>query len=137
MNAAAKNLTDLLDKEGIKYSTDERENDTVLTCGAGLKNTSVKLNVFIDNNNTHVALRCFGFIRVSQDKFANALITCNTCNQEYRWVKFTIDEDMDINAQDDAIVSAETAGTEIWELMRRMFNIVDECYPVFMKSIWA
>ncbi len=128
---------DALDAQGVKYTYDEREDDVVVSCGFNMDNAPVRVSLFIDNDNTHVALRCFGFVKVAKDKYANALIACNQCNMEYRWVKFVIDDDMDINAQDDAVTSPETAGTELFELMHRMLSIVDDCYPVFMKSIWA
>ncbi len=137
MNLAAKSFIDTLDKVGTKYSVDERENDTVITVGYNMDNTTVRVSTFVDNDNKHVALRCFGFIKVPKEKFANALLACNGFNKDYRWVKFVIDEEMDVTIMDDAVTSADTAGEELLELLHRMVGIADECYPVFMKQIWA
>ncbi len=137
MNLSAKSFIAVLENENLKYDLEEREDNTVVTCIMQAKNTSVAVRIFIDNDNSHVAIRCFGFAKANSEKFANALLLCNKCNLEYRWVKFAIDDDMDINAEDDAVVSPETAGKEIFELFIRMISIVDDVYPAFMKAIWA
>ncbi len=137
MNKCAKNFMNALDAKDIKYSVEEMESDTAVTVGFSMNNTSLRIRIFFDDDNKHVALRCFGFVKVTQEQFANALITCNKCNQEYRWVRFVIDDDLDVNAYDDAVTTPESSGDEIVELMTRMFQIVDECYPTFMKNIWA
>ncbi len=126
-----------MDKKEVKYEAIERESDTVVSCSWRLDNLSVSIRCFIDDDNTHVALRCFGFIHIQQDQFAKALMTCNQLNIEYRWVKFVIDDDLDLNAYDDAVISADTAGEELFELLIRMTGIVDDCYPKFMKTIWS
>ncbi len=137
MNLSAKNFTATMDAKGLKYEVEEREGDVIISCGVSMENTPVRVRLFIDNDNSHVALRCFGFIRVTKEQFPSALLTCNKCNLDYRWVKFVIDDDLDINAYDDAVISPETAGEELFELLFRMLGIVDDCYPTFMKNIWA
>ncbi len=137
MNLNAKAFMETLDEKEFKYSTEELESDTVVTVGFDMKNTSLRVRIFFDDDNKHVALRCFGFVKVTQEQFADALITCNKCNQDYRWVRFVIDDDLDVNAYDDAVTNPDAVGEEIVELMTRMLTIVDDCYPVFMKSIWG
>ncbi len=137
MNASAKAYIDTLESKGLKYDVDERDDAIIVSCGMQAKNTSVRVRAIIDDDGTHVGIRCYGFASVPENKFANALLTCNDCNNKYRWVKFVIDSDLDVNAEDDAIVSPDTAGDEIFELLLRMIGIVDDVYPEFMKSIWS
>ncbi len=137
MNQNAQSFMDTLDEKGIKYSTEELESDTAVTVGFNMENTSLRIRVFFDDDNAHVAFRCFGFVSIKQEQFANALMTCNKCNQDYRWVKFVIDDDLDVNAYDDAVTSPDVAGEECFELLTRILTIVDDCYPIFMKNIWG
>ncbi len=137
MNIATQNFINVLNAKEYRYDVTERDDDVVVTLGFDLDNTKVRINVFVDDDNKHVALRCFGFVKATQDTFAKALLACNKCNTDYRWVKFVIDDDMDVNVNDDAIISADTAGEELFELVIRMTSIVDDCYPIFMKEIWA
>ncbi len=137
MNKNAQSYISYLESKSLKYSVEELESDTAVTIGFDMSNTSLRVRIFFDDDNMHVALRCFGFVKIKQEQFANALMTCNKCNQDYRWVKFVIDDDMDINAYDDAVTSPDAAGEEVFELMTRMLSIVDDCYPIFMKNIWG
>ncbi len=137
MNLCAQNFIAFLNAKGVKYDVSENESNTIVIASFQMKNTSIRVSCFMDNNNQNVALRCFDFIKVTEDKYANALLAVNQCNSKYRWVKFIIDDEMCINAQDDAVITPDTAGEETFELLARMLNIVDECYPIFMKAIWA
>ena len=58
-------------------------------------------------------------------------------NQEYRWVKFYVDEkENSVTIADDAIIQLDSCGEEIFELMYRLADIADDVYPEFMKAIW-
>ncbi len=137
MNVCTESFVRALETDGFHVEVDRNEEADVVTCNVSIENTSVKVRIFIHDDNTHAAIRCFGFAKVPEDRVAGALLACNRCNLEYRWVKFVLDDDHDLCAYDDAVVSPETAGEELKELLFRMLDIVDDCYPVFMKSIWA
>ena len=62
---------------------------------------------------------------------------CNTLNAKKRWVKFCIDDDMEIVVADDAVIDEVTAGEEVLELVMRMAVNIDDAYPVINKAIWA
>ncbi len=137
MNLNATSFINALDAKNLKYDVEEGDGHTLVSISTGAENmTSIRVNLFIDDDNSHVSLCVIGFIRVKPENFANALIACNSCNQKYRWVKFVIDDDMDINAMDDAVTNPDSAGEELFELMVRMMQVVDDSYPVFMKSLW-
>ncbi len=136
MNDAAKRFVDYLDDKGIKYDTDEIEENSVVKVGYNLENTTVKATIFFSDDNKHLAMRCFNIVQVPKDKLANILVACNKTNREYRWVKFVINDEMEVNAQTDAIIGENSSG-DVFELMYRILGIVDEVYPSFMKAIWA
>ena len=75
--------------------------------------------------------------RVPDDKFAAALLACNSLNVRFKWVTFYIDKDNDIMLHLDAILSPDNAGEEALELLIRMISIGDDAKPVIMKALYA
>lgn len=72
-----------------------------------------------------------------ESKKADMYRVCSELKARFKWVKFYIDEsDNTITCQDDAIIQLDSAGPECFEILLRMYNIMDESYPVMMKTIW-
>lgn len=137
MTKAAELFLQELKERDLKH-LDVREVDdvTIIPLGFHLKNTRVEINTAFKPDNS-VALRCYGFLKVNEEQFPQALLCCNSLNQKMRWVKFYVDEDMDVNLEDDAIVDDVTGGKEVFELVMRMAAIADEAYPELNRAIWA
>ncbi|MCC8046019.1 MAG: YbjN domain-containing protein [Clostridiales bacterium] len=139
MNRAAQAYIDTLEKKTIKvkeiFETDD--NQTVVKCGWNLSSTNIDVLVAFPEDCKYAALRCFNFAKVPKDRLGHALIVCNELNKKYKWVKFYVDDDGDMTAEDDAIIDVETCGEECLELMIRMTQIVNESYPVVMKAIYG
>ena len=74
---------------------------------------------------------------VPDEKLANLIVVCNKLNSTYKWLKFYVDDDKDIMAQDDAILTEENAGDETFELLFRGIKIVNDVKPIIMKAIYA
>lgn len=130
---------DELDKRGYAYRPVEQLKDgrEIVRLGFKLENAKMTLLVVFDPEGKSVAIRCFDFIQIKENQFPQALMCCNTLNVEKRWVKFCIDDDMDIIVEDDAVIDEVTAGEEVLELVMRMAAIIDDAYPVINKAIWA
>jgi len=92
---------------------------------------------FDEPDSTRPWFRCFELGRFPEEKTAAALIACNNANKEYRWVRFSLDEEHDIVCAADAIVDEETVFDEVVELIVRMMRIVDTVYPTFMQARWS
>lgn len=75
--------------------------------------------------------------RVPEDKMLPALLAANSLNDTYKWLKFYIDHDNDLMAQDDAILTEENAAEETLELLARGLDIVKDAKPVLMKALYA
>ena len=75
--------------------------------------------------------------RVPEDKVADLIFLCNQLNAEYKWVTYYVDNDNDFVMHDDAIVSADSAGAECFELLVRMLKISEDIKPRIMKAIYA
>ena len=127
-----------LDKQGLTHQPVIKEDGrTVIPLGFNLKQYKVRILVFFFDDNNTVAIRCFDFLSVNEDQFPKALVCCNDLNRTKRWVKFYIDDDLDICIEDDAIVDEMTAGQEVLELVMRMVAIADDAYPIMNKAIWS
>lgn len=102
-----------------------------------LDETTVAVRAVFDDDGHTVAIRCFRLARTKEDRFIDVLKTCNELNNRFRWVKFAIDNDNDINMEIDCIVNEETAGEVVLELVQRLCSIADEVYPELMKVIYG
>ena len=102
-----------------------------------LDETTVAVRAIFDDNGHTVAVRCFRLAHAKEDRFIDVLKICNELNNRFRWVKFAIDKDNDINIEIDCIVNEETAGEVVLELVQRLCGIVDEAYPELMGAIYG
>lgn len=125
-----------LEKKGVKYRV--INNDLILIAFDGHNINTVEVFVdFDDDGKGKVKILCKSIGKFDEDRYANALITCNLMNYKYRWVKFCVDPDNEVVAQMDAIVDEVTCGEESLELVLRMVAIIDDVYPEFMRARWA
>ena len=137
MFTEAKLFLDELEKKEMHGSLiDESENKNIVRVGFSMKATKIEILVIFEPDG-HIGIRCFDFMKVTEDQFPAALMCCNDLNKGMRWVKFYIDDDGDINLEDDAILDPNSAGEEVFELVMRMAIIADEAYPTINKAIWG
>ncbi|MBR1781077.1 MAG: YbjN domain-containing protein [Oscillospiraceae bacterium] len=125
-----------MDNQGIKY-TDVRDNVVkVIYTGDNLK--TIPVFVFFDKDGDPlVCFKCWEIANFKGNLMAAGIIACNELNKKYRWVKFYLDDDCDVVAQIDAYIDDETCGQECTNLVKRVVNIVDEGYPVFMRALYS
>lgn len=136
-NAAAKMFKAYLESKDMtcRYVDDE---ERVVRVGWKLDNTSIDIYFTFGEDNHDVHLQGLNFLQVTKENFGKALQIVNACNENYRWVKFILDvEHTQVVVEDDAVIDLDTCAEEIFELMIRMTQIVDEAYPQFMKAMWA
>ena len=139
MRQEAEAYIKLMDEKGIRH-------DDIFILKSGkfdvvtrwnLEETTVTIRAVFDDNGHTVAIRCFRLARAKEDRFVDVLKTCNELNNRFRWFKFSIDNDSDINMEIDCIVNEETAGEVVLELVQRLCNVVDEAYPELMEAIYG
>ena len=88
-----------------------------------------------DNNGVHFTARDFAI--VPKDKYAAVLLACNEANAKYRWVKFYINDDLEIVLDEDAVIDRSSVGQECAEVAFRISDILDDAYGSFMKAIYS
>ena len=139
MSMIYENVKSYFDANGIRYEEvggGDREALSVAYSGKVME--SVRVVLIFDKDGGSVALRCFNIAKVPEDKLMAAYVALNELNGKFRWVKLHVDEDREITAEDDAVISPESAGAECLELIVRMIDIVDNnVYGEMMKLIWS
>lgn len=113
------------------------DGDEMVQLGAKLDNTFVQLIILFDADEDAVAIRCFDLVRVSEEQYPKALMSCNALNDRMRWVKFCIDKERNVQAEVDAVIDDTNAGKVTMNLVLRMASIIDDAYPVINKAIWS
>ena len=132
---ALKLVAQYLESKDTKAS---QVDDDVLRIGWNFEGSSIDIFFQFDESDTHVHLEGINFVTVPEDKYDRMYKVLNQVNNEYKLVKFTLDEENgQIIARDDAVIQLDSCGEECFELMIRMVQIVEDAYPTLMKGIWA
>lgn len=114
--------------------------DGVLRCGIGDLDNMGDIDILInfDDNDRTVGIRSWNLCKFPAAKKPAMYEVCSKLNDNFRWIKFYVDErDNTITAADDAVVQPDSAGEELFELVLRMMAIVDEAYPELMRAIYT
>lgn len=137
-NNALKLTAAFFESKNFYFDVDD-ENDVIITGVGGLKNKgSMKMYIIFDDNERTVGIRSHNFCNFPAEKKAKMYEVCSKMNDSFRWAKFYVDEkDNTITVSDDAVVSLDNCGEELFELVLRMSSIGDDAYPEFMKALWA
>ena len=112
-------------EKGLKYRTREAGKLSMVEAGFDgkiVKNVSVR--------STEIA--CY-----PEDKREMGYKRCNVINNKYRFLKFVMDDDGNVNAQFDfpQETSDECLGMMAREIFIRSMNIIDESYRDIMMDI--
>lgn len=135
MNMAAQAFANYLDKNELKYKIQDSRKIMVPYSGDNM--THIHNVLTFSDDTRDVQIHVWSIARMPEEKVGNACFVCSKLNSKYRWIKFYVDSDNEITAETDAIITPSTVGEVCHELIRRMVNIVDEAYPVFMKMLWS
>ncbi len=138
MFQATKQIAAAFDEKDLKYTTSESEKSSRVVAkfnGDNAKHIEVRFISTDDDND--VAVRCFQIVSANADKAAKMKDAINELNNKYRYIKFIIDEDYDVNAEYDLPVRSENVGPMCVEIFIRFMNIIDEAYPKLMQAMWA
>ena len=126
------------DSKGLKYRAHD-DGKALFVSFSGLKNKgTLEILIVFDDDDRAVAIRGMDVSSAPEEKWPQLFKICSELNYKYRWVKFCIQKGRkQVSAEDDAVITPETAGEEVYELIIRMVRIVDQAYPEIMRGIWA
>lgn len=112
--------------------------ENTLTIGWEIEGTSIQVFFFFDEDDTHINIRGYDFIKVPSDKYDVMYKALNEVNAKYNFVNFVLNEEKgEVYVKDDAVIQLDTCADECMELMMRMVKIVEDAYPILMKAMWA
>lgn len=126
------------ENKGIKYAFDEQEDSQIIRAGIPIENGPRIMVLFIarDDDND-IAVRIFGLIsQVKEPQKKKLLDALNICNSKFRFYKFYIDADNDVNVEYDFLTEANNIGPMALEALVRISSILDEAYPIMMKALY-
>ena len=86
------------------------------------------------DDDTDTAVRVFELFHVGMFKKAKALEACNEMNNKFRYVKFVVDKDGDLNAEYDMTVRGCDPAAASVEMVIRFSKIIEEAYPVLAAA---
>lgn len=122
----------LLDNNKLNY---QKLNETTIIISNGCEKYNFSYNIAVDINNGFAKLFFMTGIKF-QEVNINIYQLINGLNDNYRFFKFTVDDDKELIMQVDAIVKENNSTDEIMELLLRGSNVLKEIYPNVQKEIW-
>lgn len=132
------NLMRYLDFRDIKYSVIDEYTLIVPYKCENLDLLRIVVSFDEDGSNqVHLMTSNIASFQGGNGRQLKGLLACNLLNSKVRWVKFYLDDDDNVIADCDAIVDSDTVGEECLSLIRRIVGIVDDAYPIIMKTLWA
>ena len=142
MIRATRNMLDFFERQGMKYSPDidttKAGKDVVTVTYTGDNKDTIRFKIFVDPDEDNVAIRVWTIAKtLDADQAAAVTLLLNDLNNNYRWYRWYLDDDREVTASVDAVITADTIGAIVYELVQRGVNIIDENYPKVMKALWS
>lgn len=123
---------------GIKFRVEEGDNNSRVVAGFTPKNgTPVRAQFISNDDDNDVSVRLYTLIHATDDSRDAILKVVNECNRKYRYCKFVLDDDNDVNVEYDFLLRSENIGPMATEYFIRLMKIVENVYPLFMKALWS
>lgn len=126
-----------LQDEGVKFQDVDKRRLRVGFRGENLKLIEIYIR-FPEGDGRDVIITSYsvgcGF---SGDLYNDGLELCNELNNEFRWIKFYLDDEHDVVAEYDAYIDENSCGPTVANAIRRMVGIMDRVYPRFMALRWG
>lgn len=134
---AAKLFVSYMEAKNLKVSVVDEEARLVKS-SFSLDGTSVDIYIQFGEDECDAHFEGRNFINIPKDKEEVVYKICNVCNDNYRWVKFVLDEDSKaFCCRCDAVIQLDSCAAEVYEIMMRICSIIDNAYPKIMKALWA
>lgn len=128
----------LRQRNGLKVFTEETDSSSRVWLQFGIKNGgSYRIQFISTDDDCDVAVRIFDLISIDPEKIGKILTVINELNCKYRYTKFTLTKDNNINVEYDYPVSGKHPEESAVEIVIRMTQIVDDAYPELMHAMWS
>lgn len=127
----------VFDEKGVKFRVSEIREASVVEAGFSIDNgPNVTVRFISRDDDNDVAIRALQLIKVTEDKRSNILSALNQLNNKFRYMKFTLNDDGSVNAENDLYLCTENVGEVCFEMFARSMHILKEAYPILMRALW-
>lgn len=139
MFKATKEIAAYLEAKGIKYTVEETDKVSYVDVKYSCDNApSITVTFFSSDDDNDVAVRAVRLVKgVPANKTAAVLKVINDLHARFRYAKFVLDKDNDVNMEYDIPLRTTNVGAVAKEICSRMVDIGDDAYPELMKAIWS
>ena len=138
MYQSIQEIADALDNVEIRYSVDESDAHHVLITNITSNIATYKfLFVKTEEKGNDVGIRIIGLASYPREKWMDVFKLTNSLQQQYRFVKFRLDEDGDLSVSYDLPQSGNSVGKCAVEMLLTLTKVLDECYPELKRLQWA
>jgi len=139
------NATRLLDEEfkthNLKYSIREKEEIQIIDVPFGIQNgPSVIIHYITSDQRNDLSIQITDLAHnVPDEKRIRMLETINTLKKKYRFIKFTLDSDNDLDVKADfpSTTSDESLGPMAFEMFVRIMRIMGDAYPKIARTLYS
>lgn len=138
MTASAQTLIDELEARGIQLDYQQLGDggDLIGISFAGSEEgVSYEILTIIDRDESNIILRCFNIYPVEPEQEVEALRAINQLNMDFRWMKFYLDEENQVAAGTDAIVTLDNAAVVAFDLLGRALHIINAGYKFLGEAL--
>ena len=136
--ATEKIYNELKKDAGLKVSAGETESTSYVRIEFDLKNGGgYRIHFVSTDDGDDVMVRVWGLVHVEDEVRAKILPTINEMNWTYRFVKFVLGTDGDINLHFDYPINSPNPAATARKLVSCFVNIVEDSFPKLMKAMWA
>lgn len=127
-NASAEAFIERLERHDIKHMHDAQPDGSHYVAVELAGKTSILYNIAMvfSADGSEFGIRCYKLGKVPKERQRPMLKVLNELNANYAWVRFFIDSDSEVAAASDAVITAASAPRVCWEMLRRVFSVLDE-----------
>ena len=138
MFKATKAIKAVFDQTRLKCIAEETSELSYVEAGIrGEEYPAMKVRFFSSDDDNDVSVRVMQICKVPESKTAKMLMAVNACNNRFRYVKFVMDKDRDINLEYDIPMSTDKVGEVAREILVRIMKVMEEAYPILMKAMYS
>lgn len=93
--------------------------------------------LFDDEGDNSVQLFCRQIALFNDNNFTAGVAECNDVNINYKYVRFYMDDSMNVIANYDMLIRDNNFVVHITDMLAILADIIDEVYPNFVHALWG
>ena len=139
-NDAIRLVTDVFDARNLKYRVFENGRYREIHVPFGINDgpSVVVRYIFLEKGN-NVMVRVISFINhVSPKKRIRILEVCNRLNCQYRFLKFNLNAENNVDIEYDlpGSTGSESIGNMAFDILACSMQIINQAYPLFAEALY-